>query len=205
MYCTITVPPAADAAISQPAAITCPPFCSQHLEGVEPGRALHVSALAEVAGVVVSAERFDTEKGAGDQVVSIQSLDQRVTATEARRLAALLNLFAKVTEGESGSSLPATTQQRLAALVPDCTPWCIVELPGDTEDQTLHVGNDKHVHTNSFDGERGDVAVSLEGYIGQVPNVRVQGAGDTPMTPGDALALAQLLVAAAREAYGLPR
>lgn len=99
MNCTLTVPLSTADDAPQPAQPTCPPWCTTHLDTVEPEVTLHVSQPSEVSGVAVTVEQFDTAtEPVGAQLVNVQSFDRRLTAGEARQLAALLCFYAAMLE-----------------------------------------------------------------------------------------------------------
>jgi hypothetical protein len=61
---------------------------------------------------------------------------------------------------------------------------------------TVHISVDQTVVATSGP-ERAEIYVSLEQAPGEPAAVRVQGAGDTPMSPAQALQLAAILTSAA--------
>jgi hypothetical protein len=77
-----------------------------------------------------------------------------------------------------------------------CPPGCAGHLPND--DGTLHISVEQVVKTSGH-GDQGRIYVSreVEARRGAAPVVRIQGATDRPMTPGEALQLAAALVAEA--------
>lgn len=75
-----------------------------------------------------------------------------------------------------------------------CPRWCAGHLPGD--DGPTHISADKVIKTDAG-GERGEVYVSVEQAPTEAAAIRLQGAADQPMSPAQALELAQALTAAA--------
>ena len=71
-----------------------------------------------------------------------------------------------------------------------CPPWCAADIPS-------HISAERVVIATAGP-ERAEVYVSLEldAQPGSTPAVRVLGAGDTPMSPQQALELGQALIAA---------
>jgi hypothetical protein len=72
-----------------------------------------------------------------------------------------------------------------------CPPGCAGHVPGDAGE--VHISVEQTIPT-SAGVERSEVYVSLEQALGQPPAVRLQGAGDTPMQPAEALQLAFALI-----------
>jgi hypothetical protein len=95
--------------------------------------------------------------------------------------------FARLTnsEGDSWAAL------RILGRPEPCPTWCAGHLFGD-----VHISTDRAIETSSGP-ERGEVYVSAEQEPGQPAAVRLQGAADRPMTPAQALELAQALTVAA--------
>jgi hypothetical protein len=75
-----------------------------------------------------------------------------------------------------------------------CPTWCAGHL--DTDDGVVHIGQDRVIAT-SAGPEHGEVYVGVERVSTDPAAVRLSGAADRPMTPAQALELAQALTAAA--------
>lgn len=96
--------------------------------------------------------------------------------------------FARLTDSE-GDSWAAL---RILVPVVQCPAWCAGHLIGE-----VHISADQIIPV-SAPGERdGEVYVSTEQTPGQPAAVRLSGASDRPMSPAQALELAQALTAAA--------
>lgn len=92
---------------------------------------------------------------------------------------------------DSVGSQPVTTILADQPAVSQCPQWCEGHLAGD-----VHISTDQVIKT-SVGSETGEVYVSVEQTPGQPAAVRLSGAADRPMTPAQALELAQALIAAA--------
>ena len=73
--------------------------------------------------------------------------------------------------------------------------WCAGHLPSDDERAT-HISVDQVLQV-AAGGESAQLYVSLEQVDGQPAAIRIQNAGDAPMTPAQALELAQVLTVSA--------
>jgi len=93
--------------------------------------------------------------------------------------------------GTTISTLPEKAQQ--LADDASCPAWCAVHLDAD---DPLHLSEDA---TMTALADQVELTVSIEQLRG-VASVRLQNAGDVPMTPDEALHLAGLLILAARRA-----
>jgi hypothetical protein len=79
-----------------------------------------------------------------------------------------------------------------------CPPWCAGHVPTDGA-SPVHISTDlAYTVTSPCGRESTELYVSVEQGPGQPAGVRLQGAGDAPMTADEALHLAGLLILAAR-------
>lgn len=83
---------------------------------------------------------------------------------------------------------------RILIPVAQCPAWCAGHLDG--EDGLVHISGDQVIATSSGP-EQGEVYVSVEQAPTSGTAVRLSGAADQPMTPAQALELAQALTVAA--------
>jgi hypothetical protein len=102
---------------------------------------------------------------------------------------------------DGASTVHLSPARTLPHLLDDlqCPSWCVLHMRGDDGEPT-HLSNDATMRaTAGGPAEHSEVSVSVE-RAGAASAVRIQNAGDTPMTADEALHLAGLLILAARRA-----